>query len=136
LTSLSESGHRKEVAKMWLAIRGKGDEVVVVEKQALAWAYQAYKQGRLQEAGWIIANMTAWVFSGVSAVFEGLKTFEEDVDLDFKSLMEAKAVLLLGLLLPEEALGEDGEVMPVGILTAGRKKWEVEILLVRESWLK
>lgn len=110
---------------------GEGNEAVVVEKQALAWAYQAYKQGRLQEAGWIINNMAAGVFSGASAAFEGVKTLEGD--LDFTSLKEAKAVLLLGFLLPEE-LGP--ETMPVGVLIPGKERWEVEILLVRESWLK
>jgi hypothetical protein len=133
LTSLLESGRRKEVAKMWLAVRDRGDEVVVVlEKQPLKDAYEAYRKGLLEEAGLIINYMGAGVFLGASA-FEGLITFKEGDDLDFLKFpfKEGKASLMLGFQLPEE-LGP--ETMPVGVLTAGKRGWEADILLVRDSW--
>ncbi len=134
MTSLLESGHRKEVAKMWLAVRDEGDEVVVVlEKQPLKDAYEAYRKGLLEEASLIVNYMGAGVFFGVSSAFEGLTTFKEGDDLDFLKFpfKEGKVSLMLGFQLPEE-LGP--ETMPIGVLTAGKKRWEADILLVRDSW--
>jgi hypothetical protein len=134
LTSLLESGHRKEVAKMgkhtWLAL-SDGKVVVVLEKEPLQAAYGAYKAGLFREAALAISATGAGVFFGASAI-DGLVAFEEGNDLDFLTFpfQEGQAVLMLGLRPDEE---EGAHVMPVGVLTAG-KKWEVEILLVRDSW--
>ncbi len=118
---------------MWLAVRDRRDEVVVVlEKEPLEAAYKAYRKGLLEEASLIINYMGATLFLGTPA-FEGLITFKEGDDLDFLKFpfKEGRTCLMLGFLLPEE-LGP--ETMPVGVLTAGKKRWEADILLVRDSW--
>jgi len=132
LTSLLESGHQKEVA-MWLAVRNRGDQlVVVVEKEPLKDAYEAYRKGLLREASQIINYMGATLFLGTPA-FEGLLTFGEGDTPDFLTFpfKEGRTCLMLGVQLPEE---EEAGIMPVGVLTSKGKKWETEILLVRDSW--
>jgi hypothetical protein len=132
LTSLLESGHRKEVAKMWFALSDRKDGVVVIlEKEPLEAAYKAYKEGFFREAALAISATGAGVFFGTSEV-DGLITFEGSEELDFLAFpfQEGKAAIVLGLRPDEE---EGAHVMPVGVLTTG-KRWEMEILLVRDSW--